>query len=241
MISTAVHHTWKQRWFSFILMVAASLLPMIATLTSTPVHAAVPNTQTLSSSITINTIAKIPPSMQVSNGLQLAFVVFFTRPLACTQDSHNCQGDITVYAPDKKVTCSSPMSNTASSSWVTKGEQCPYLTCNYLSVTSCSAQSAKTVFRTLPQPIPNVGDSFMIQFMKFGANDLGSADTVQLSGCIYYGNWPQFPAQNTQLAFSWPKLTLLAGKLPRGVNMQKILGQSNSAFKQSQAGTGWGP
>jgi len=167
-------------------------------------------------------------------------VVFFTRPLSCTQNPHNCQDNVKLYAPDNKMSCSSAISTAVGSSWITNGKECPYLTCNYLSVTSCTAQSTKTIFRSLPQPIPNVGNSYMLQLLKFDAKDVASAKTIQLNGCIYYGNWPQFPSQNTQLAFSWPKLTLLSGTLPRGVNMQKILARpSQGSTKTGTAGTGW--
>jgi hypothetical protein len=250
MISTTVHRTCKQRWFSFIVMVAASLLLTIATLTSTTVHAADPQQETFSPSITISVNAKIPGKQgskefgssgvakPSSNPLKVAVVVFFTRPLSCAQDSRNCQGNVKSYAPDNKVSCSSPIYTTVGDSLVTNGKACPYLTCNYLSITSCTAQNTKTVFRSLPQPIPDVGNSYMLQLLKFDAKDVGSAKTMLLNGCIYYGNWPRFLAQNTQLAFSWPELTLLSGTLPRGVNMQKILAQSSQGSTKT-VGTGW--
>ena len=149
-----------------------------------------------------------------------------------------------MYAPDNKTSCSSAISisvDSSASSWVTNGEECPYLTCNYLSITSCTAQSTKTVFRSLPQPIPNVGDSYMLQLIKFDAKDVGSTGTLMLNGCIYYANWPEFSSKNTQLAFSWPSLKLLSKTpLPPGVNMQKILAQASlGSTKTGTGGTGW--
>ncbi len=206
MISTTIHRTCKQRWFSFIVVVAASLLPMIATLNSTPVQAA----QAMSSSLTISNTPKLP----INHG------------------------------PDNKWSCSSPISisvDSSASSLVRNGEECPYLTCNYLSITSCTAQSSKTVFRSLPQPIPNVGDSYMFQLLKFNAKDVGSAGTLMLNGCIYYANWPQFPTNNTQLALSWPSLKVLSKTpVPPGVNMQKILGQPSLGSTKTRTGVGPG-
>ena len=239
MISATIHRTCKQRWFSFIVVVAASLLPMIATLNSTPVQAA----QAMSSSLTISNTAKLPINPS-SNPLEVAMVVFFTRPLSCAQNSQNCQDNVKSYGPDNKWSCSSPISisvDSSASSWVRNGEECPYLTCNYLSITSCTAQSSKTVFRSLPQPIPNVGDSYMFQLLKFNAKDVGSAGTLMLNGCIYYANWPQFPTNNTQLALSWPSLKVLSKTpVPPGVNMQKILGQPSLGSTKTRTGVGPG-
>jgi len=255
MLTTTVHCTWKQKWFSFIGMIVASLLPMIATLNATTTaYGAASQPQALSSSITISVTAKMPSKQSSktigsssvtppsSKPVEMAIVVFFTRPLSCAQSPSNCQDNMKLYAPDSKVTCSSPMSDTADSSWITKGEECPYLTCNYLSITSCTAQKSQTLFHSLPQPIPNVGDSYMLQLLQFDAKDLASASKLQLNGCIYYGNWPQFSTQNTQLALTWPGLTpLSATPLPQGVNLQKIFAQpiQQSTKTGTLTGTGW--
>lgn len=254
MISTTVHCTCKQKWFSFIVMIVASLLPMIATINATTtVYGAASQSQALSSSIDISVTAKMPSKQSPkvtgtsvtppsSKPVEMAIVVFFTHPLSCTQAPSNCQDNMKLYGPDSKVTCSSPMSDTANSSWITKGEECPYLTCNYLSITSCTAQKSQTLFHSLPQPIPNVGDSYMLQLLQFDAKDLASASKLQLNGCIYYGNWPQFSAQNTQLALTWPGLTLLSGTpVPHGVNLQKIFAQpiQQSTKTGTLTGTGW--
>lgn len=240
MLFTTIDRRRKHRWFSLIVMIMTSLLPMVATLNSTPVLAA----QAMSSSLTISDTAKLPPNLS-SNSFEVAMVVFFTRPLSCAQDSHNCQDNVKSYGPDSKLSCSSPISisvDSSTSSWVTNGEECPYLTCNYLSITSCTAQKIKTVFRSLPQPIPNVGDTYMLQLLKFDAKDVGSKDTLMLNGCIYYANWPELPSSSTQLVFSWPSLKLLSQTpLPPGVNIQKILGPLTlkSTQLETQTGTGW--
>ncbi len=237
MISTTVHRICKQRWFSLAVIVATSLLPMIAALSSTPVQAA----QAMSSSLTISDTAKLPTSQST---LEVAMVVFFTRPLSCAQDTHNCQDNVKSYGPDTQTSCSSPISisvDSSASSWMTNGKECPYLTCNYLSITSCTAQSTKTVFRSLPQPIPNVGDTYMLQLLKFNAQDLGSSGTLMLNGCIYYANWPEFSTTNSQLAFSWPDLKLLSQTLPpSGVNMKQILGQLSLGATKTGTGLGTG-
>jgi hypothetical protein len=254
MLSTTVHHTCKQKWLSFIVMIVASLLPIITTFmglfTPTTVYGAglVQHQQT-DLGKGINMMIKVKASSMPNP--QVNLVVFFTRPLSCTQDSSNCNGDIKLYAPDDKMACSSPIpqaqkSSTANPSWVSNGEECPYLNCNWTSVPGgCSAQTSDTTFVSLQSPIPSLGDTYMSQPLDYKTQS-SNDDTDGFSGCIYYGNWPEFPTQNIQLVVSGSAIQLVSGTLPNGTTLQTIQTILASSTKQTLAkgsgsgsGTGW--
>jgi hypothetical protein len=250
MLATSIDRTYKQRWVSLIVMIVTSLLPMIATimgpLSPTTVYGAglVKHQQTgLSKGIDmmVNVKASIMQSTQVD------LVIFFTRPLACTQDPTNCNGNIKSYAPDDKMPCSSPIpqaqnSSSAKLSWVSNGQECPYLNCNWTSVPGgCSTQTSKTVFLPSPPELSALGNVFMAQPLNFSTQSSNN-DTYGFSGCIYYENWPEFPVQSTQLVLSKSGGDIVSGTLPAGMTLPKIetiLASSSKQTLQQGSGTGW--
>lgn len=240
----------KQRWVSFIVMIVASLFPMIATimgpLNSTTVYGAgLGQHQQTGLSKGIDMMVKVKAASMQST--QVDLVIFFTRPVACAQDPSNCNGNIKSYAPDEKMSCSSPIPQTQNSSsaklsWVSNGQECPYLNCNWTSVPGgCSAQTSKTVFLPSPPELSALGNVFMIQPLNY-ATQSPTNPTYGFAGCIYYENWPEFPVQNTELVLSKSGGQLVSGTLPAGLTLQKIqtiLASSSKQAQQNGTGTGW--
>jgi len=217
-------------------MVAANLLFMSATLIGlfnpTTAHGAGANPQQIGLGKGINMLFSLPNTSVPSPHLDL--YVFFTRPLPCVQDPNNCNGNIKLYAPDSKVHCSSPVpqaitsaSKNPSLAWVSNGEECPYLNCNWMPVDKgCSTLTTDTVFEEAPPSLSALGNVYMKQSMDFTSvvpnSDYG------FSGCIYYENWPQFPLRNTQVLMSGSNIQLATSgsvvttPLPDGITLQTI-------------------
>ncbi len=231
MTSTTVHRTAKQKWLLCIIIGTACLLFMITPLMGPFKHTTaygaglqVTPTQT-GLSKGINMMINVKKATTQSSRVNL--VVFFTRPLACTQDPANCGGNIKLYAPDTNVSCSSPIpqsqkSSAANPAWVSHGEECPYLNCNWTSAPGgCSAQTNNTLFHSLTSPIAGLGNVYMNQPLDFKDQPLNNA-RYGFSGCIYYANWPEFPTQNLQFLVFGSDIQLVSGTLPTGVTLQTI-------------------
>jgi hypothetical protein len=222
----SIHSTCKQRWFSPIVMLAASFLFMSATLMGlfNPATAHGAGADQTETGLTkgIDFLINVPKS-QVTNA-KMNLIVFFTPPVSCD----GCDGKQTLaYAPGNSAASmrsyNVPVSTTAGGSWQTKnGAEEVYLDCNWMSSNNCKDQS-NTTFTSLASPIPGLGSAYMIQpldFTKQGPN----GDTYGISGCMYIGDWNQFPAQNVKFISSGPNnLQLITGEtLPTGITLQTI-------------------
>jgi hypothetical protein len=251
MLLITIDHAYKRKWVSFIVMIVTSIFPIIATLMgplspTTVYGAGLAQHQQTGLSKGINMMVKVKSSIVQST--QVDLVIFFTRPLTCTQDPNNCNGNIKSYAPDDKMSCSSPIPQTQTSSsaklsWVSNGKECPYLNCNWTSVPGgCSAQTSKTVFLPSPPELSALGNVYMTQPLDFSTQS-PQDKTYGFAGCIYFENWAEFPTQNTQLVLSKSGGQLVLGTLPTGLTLQKIqtiLASSKNQIQQNKTGTGTG-
>jgi hypothetical protein len=242
---TTVERPSKQRCFLFTILVVASMLLTIAIFNTTTVYGAgsvQKQQKDLGSGIDMT--VKIPVSAMKSS--QVDLLVFFTRPVPCTQNHDNCFNNIKSYAPDSTMSCSIPIpqsqkSATSNSSWAKDGKECPYLNCNWMSATQgCSSLTKDTEFRSLPSPIAGLGNVYMSQIIDYKTQDKNQ-NTVGLMGCIYYANWPKFPTQYTQLVLSVSGRQLLSGTLPKGVTLKTIQNILTSSGKQSAKTQTWTP
>lgn len=250
MISIAAHHMYKQRGFLSVVTVAASLLFMSATLiglfSPAIAYGAGSTHQQTGLGKGLDIQFTFPRTSVPSPHVD--FYVFFTRPLSCAQDPTNCNGNVKLYAPDNKVQqCTSPVPQAMTSSskpsslaWVTNGEACPYLNCNWMPMQKgCSALTTNTTFQQSPPSLSALGNVYMKQSMDFSS--AGGNGDYGFSGCIYWENWPEWELHNTQVLVSGSKIqltttgSLVSAPLPSNISLQTI--QTALASLPSQPST----
>jgi hypothetical protein len=98
----------------------------------------------------------------------------------------------------------------------------------------CRAQTDTTKF--FPSPITSLGNAYMRQTLDF-KNQPQNNEYFGFSGCIYYGNWPEFPVKTVQFVLFGSEIQLYpgSGPLPGGVTLEDV----NAALLDTPEPQGW--